>query len=114
VQARLEEKRRDKLIGSSLEAKVILHASNANPAMYDVLKPYEAFLPSLFIVSQVEVRSVDHVPEKLMRDLNEGFGVEVIKAAGQKCERCWNYRESVGMDKDHPTLCDRCLEAIRS
>jgi isoleucyl-tRNA synthetase len=114
VQARLEEKRRDKLIGSSLEAKVILHASKANPAMYDVLKPYEAFLPSLFIVSQVELRSVDHVPEMLMRDLNDGFGVEVIKPAGQKCERCWNYRESVGMDKDHPTLCDRCLEAIRS
>jgi isoleucyl-tRNA synthetase len=114
VQARLEEKRRNKLIGSSLEAKVILHASKANPAMYDVLKPYEAFLPSLFIVSQVELRSVDHVPEMLMGDLNDGFGVEVIKPAGQKCERCWNYRESVGMDKDHPTLCDRCLEAIRS
>ena len=112
VQARLEEKRREKLIGSSLEAKVILHASKSNP-MYDVLKSYEAFLPSLFIVSQVELRSINHVSETLMRDLSDGFGVEVTKAAGQKCERCWNYRETVGIDKDHPTLCDRCLEAIR-
>jgi isoleucyl-tRNA synthetase len=113
VQGRLEEKRREKLIGSSLEAKVILHASKSSPAMYDVLKPYEAFLPSLFIVSQVELRGVDHVPELLMRDLGDGFGVEVIKVPAQKCERCWNYREAVGMDKEHPTLCERCLEAIR-
>ncbi|HKN87332.1 MAG TPA: isoleucine--tRNA ligase [Nitrospiraceae bacterium] len=114
VQGRLEEKRREKVIGSSLEAKVILHASKSSPAMYDVLKPYEAFLPSLFIVSQVALHSVDHVPELLMRDLDDGFGVEVTKAAAQKCERCWNYREAVGLNKDHPTLCDRCLEAIRA
>ena len=113
VQSRLEEKRRDKIIGSSLEAKVIVHASKANPAMYDVLKTYQDFLSSLFIVSQVELRSVDHVPELLMSDLSDGFGVEVVKADSQKCQRCWNYREAVGMDKEHPTLCDRCLEAIR-
>jgi len=113
VQSRLEEKRRDKIIGSSLEAKVIIHASKSNPAMYDVLRPYQDFLSSLFIVSQVELRSVDHVPELLMNDLSDAFGVEVVKADSQKCQRCWNYREAVGMDKEHPTLCDRCLEAIR-
>jgi len=113
VQSRLEEKRRDKIIGSSLEAKVIIHASKSNPAMYDVLRPYQDFLHSLFIVSHVELRGVDHVPELLMSDLSDGFGVEVVKADSQKCQRCWNYREAVGMDKEHPTLCDRCLEAIR-
>jgi len=113
VQSRLEEKRRDKIIGSSLEAKVIIHASKSNPAMYDVLRPYQDFLHSLFIVSHVELRGVDHVPELLMSDLSDGFGVEVVKADSKKCQRCWNYREAVGMDKEHPTLCDRCLEAIR-
>ena len=42
VQAKLEEKRRDKTIGSSLEAKVIVYAQEASPALYAFLKPYEA------------------------------------------------------------------------
>ena len=36
---------------------------------------------------------------------------KVLKA--QKCERCWNYREAVGKDSTHPTLCDRCVEAVQ-
>ena len=50
VQSRLEEKPRDKIIGSSLEGKVIVHASKANPAMYDVLKTYQAFLIEPFLL----------------------------------------------------------------
>ena len=42
-----------------------------------------------------------------------GIQVSVAKSSAGKCERCWNYREAVGADADHPTLCDRCLEAIR-
>jgi isoleucyl-tRNA synthetase len=37
----------------------------------------------------------------------------VSKATAKKCERCWNYREAVGTDAAHPTLCDRCVEALR-
>ena len=39
--------------------------------------------------------------------------ISVAKATSTKCERCWNYREAVGKDADHPTLCDRCVEAVR-
>jgi isoleucyl-tRNA synthetase len=39
--------------------------------------------------------------------------VDVEKATGQKCERCWNYRAAVGTYPDHPTLCDRCIEPVR-
>ena len=42
-----------------------------------------------------------------------GVQVSVAKSSAGKCERCWNYREAVGADAEHPTLCDRCLEAIR-
>jgi isoleucyl-tRNA synthetase len=114
VLSKLEEKRRDKVIGSSLEAKVVLYAQITSPAQYDFLKPYEDFLPALFIVSQVELRGVDQVPTDahLLVDLTEGLAVDVVPASGNKCERCWNYRPAVGTFKDHPTLCDRCLEAI--
>jgi isoleucyl-tRNA synthetase len=100
VQASLEAQRRDKVIGSALEARVVLKADDA---MLAFLKPYEAELPALFIVSQVV----------LERGTQQGCSAEIRKAEGNKCERCWNYRPAVGTFKDHPTLCDRCVEAIR-
>jgi len=115
VQSQLEVKRRDKLIGSSQEAKVILYAQKGNPDLYSFLKPYEGQLASLFIVSQVELHAVQNLPLKAenTHDLSLGLEVEVVRAQGGKCERCWNYRASVGSFRDHPTLCDRCVEAVR-
>jgi len=105
VQGELEKARREKVIGSSLEAKIDLHA---NPDKFNLLKRYEETLPALFIVSQVELKKVTHLPH------NPDWQVQAVaKAPWGKCERCWNYREAVGVDKEHPTLCDRCLEAIR-
>jgi len=104
AQAALEAQRRDKVIGSSLEAKVMVQA---NPDRFTFLEPYEPDLPSLLIVSQVELREVTHLPQ------GPDFLVTVLKAEGQKCARCWNYRTSVGANVEHPTICDRCVEAIR-
>jgi isoleucyl-tRNA synthetase len=104
VQAELEVQRREKVIGSSLEAQVTIEA---NPERYKFLKAYEADLPALFIVSQVELTPVNYLPQ------SPDFSVKVEKAGTKKCERCWNYRSSVGTFTDHPTLCDRCVEAIR-
>lgn len=101
--AALEERRREKLIGSSLEAGLEIEA---NAERLGLLKRYEQILPSLFIVSQVELKEAGEFPRK------PDFLVRVFKAKGDKCERCWNYRETVGRDAAHPTLCDRCLEAI--
>jgi len=115
VLRKLEEKRRDKIIGSSLEAKVVLYAQRQNPAAYNLLKPYHSFLSTLFIVSQVDLHEVDQVPTDahLLVDLGEGLAVDVMQSPWKKCERCWNYREAVGSNAAHPTLCDRCVEALR-
>lgn len=40
--------------------------------------------------------------------------IKIEKAPGAKCERCWIFREDVGQDKDHPTLCGRCAKAVRA
>ena len=104
VQGALEEKRREKVIGAPLEARVII---DANTDRYDFLKQYARDLPSFFIVSDVELRMVHHLP------LTPDFKVTVERAVGEKCERCWNYRPAVGSFPDHPTLCDRCVEAVR-
>ncbi|WHZ22854.1 MAG: Isoleucyl-tRNA synthetase [Nitrospira sp.] len=104
VQAALEVKRRDKVIGAPLEARVVIEATAER---YAFLMRYQQDLSSFFIVSDVVLTRGDHLAE------SPGFAVTVDKAAGTKCERCWNYRPAVGTYPDHPTLCDRCVEAVR-
>jgi isoleucyl-tRNA synthetase len=104
VQAALEVKRRDKVIGAPLEARVVIEAK---PRRYEVLKGYGQDLQAFFIVSDVVLQPAEQLPD------NADFTVSVEKATGAKCERCWNYRSSVGTFADHPTLCDRCIEAVR-
>jgi isoleucyl-tRNA synthetase len=104
AQAALEDQRREKVIGSSLEADIQIHA---NPEKYEFLKRYETDLSTLLIVSRVELREVHNLP------LKPDFLVVVSKSKSHKCERCWNYRDAVGKNADHPTLCDRCVEAVQ-
>jgi len=98
----LEASRRDKVIGSSLEAHIRIEADEK---AYQFLKPYEKDLKTIFIVSNATL-SQSSAGQK-------GIQISVTKSSASKCERCWNYREAVGKDAEHPTLCDRCLEAIR-
>jgi isoleucyl-tRNA synthetase len=97
VLKRLEEARIAKEIGSSLEAKVILKTDGETVRF---LLPYYEDLRFIFIVSQVEVSEED------------AFGIEIQKADGAKCERCWNYSVHVGEFEKYPTVCERCFEAL--
>jgi isoleucyl-tRNA synthetase len=99
----LEEARNNKMIGTGLEAQIILTASDP---IYSVLKKHEAELRYLFIVSQVT----------LQPGSGNGTGsvhVEVKKADGLKCERCWNYSTHVGEDKNYPNVCERCSPVLQ-
>ncbi|HET6854720.1 MAG TPA: isoleucine--tRNA ligase [Pyrinomonadaceae bacterium] len=95
----LEEARVAKQIGSSLEAKVTLHASGDALAL---LQKHQKDLRYVFIVSQVE--------------LGEGKGddvsIAISVADGEKCERCWNYSTRVGESEQYPTVCERCVAAL--
>ena len=99
----LEEARVAKVIGSSLEAQVSLTADGET---LELLKRYQSELRYLFIVSQVEVRDDDKSTAAL--DLS----VKILRAAGQKCERCWNYSVHVGESSSFPTVCERCVAAL--
>jgi isoleucyl-tRNA synthetase len=102
VQGVLEGSRRDKTIGSSLEAAVELQA---DADIYKFLHPYQEDLPALFIVSQVTLIASG--------EGNIPLAIAATKSSFAKCERCWNYREAVGENSTHPTLCDRCLKAVQ-
>jgi isoleucyl-tRNA synthetase len=104
----LELKREEKLIGSSLEAKVNIYSGDGQ--MKSFIKENLELLPAVFKVSQAHVLDAE---EKDMAEV-EGFPlkVSVAKARGNKCARCWNYRESVGKNKELPELCKRCYDII--
>ncbi len=106
----LEKKRREKEIGSSLEAKVCIMAPQAQ--QYDMLNFYRAELPTLFIVSQVEIQLDENWGQQNVASEPLGYLFKVTKAEGTKCDRCWNIRQDVGLHAQHPTLCGRCVEAL--
>ncbi len=98
----IEPLRSSKIIGSSLEADILIKGENL-----EVLKKYKNELADLFIVSHV------YINEKT--DFNsissfeyEDIKIEVQKATGEKCQRCWKYRE---LNSDN--ICSDCFEAIK-
>jgi isoleucyl-tRNA synthetase len=118
VLSALETARVEKIISAALEAKVTLCPRTdlnleSKDTLLDLLDSHKPFLPSLFIVSQVDVQ--DNIssqrPESVM-EVGQRVVVEVKRADGKKCERCWNYSTRVGESADYPTLCERCLAAL--
>ncbi|MDP8265457.1 MAG: isoleucine--tRNA ligase [Candidatus Aceula meridiana] len=106
----LEDKRQQGLIGSSLEAKVIIESASDN--ILKQLSPFnQVMLNAVFIVSQTEVKKVFDVKEGLSQEFSK-TRVVVEKAQGQKCSRCWNYCQDIGQDAQHPELCGRCLDVV--
>ncbi|MHB8158851.1 MAG: isoleucine--tRNA ligase, partial [Desulfocucumaceae bacterium] len=106
----LEAARRDKLIGNSLEALTELYASGD---LYHFLNAMKEDLATIFIVSGVVLMEGQAPAGAATDEEVPGFGVVVARAAGDKCERCWNYQQGVGVDAEHPTLCPRCAGVVR-
>lgn len=110
VNKALEKKRQEKLIGNALEAEVILYAGSEYA---ELLNKYREYLPTLFIVSEADVRDIGEVNADAIPCAElDGLSIEVKKAVGGKCLRCWNRDRSVGEFMDHPELCKRCHEVV--
>ncbi|MEZ5415895.1 MAG: class I tRNA ligase family protein [Vicinamibacterales bacterium] len=101
VNVALEQKRQDKTIAGNLSAAVSVAA--AGPTL-ELLRRYEAFLPTLFGASVVHLADggpVDGAPV-----------VTVTRAEGHRCERCWRVVPEVSSRADRAGLCPRCVEAL--
>jgi isoleucyl-tRNA synthetase len=96
----LEKARQAKTIGKGLDAKVSLSGSNSSLAEAKV--NVEA-LRELLNVSQLEIK-----PEG-----DQAISTTVAKADGEKCERCWHWETDVGSNPEHPTICARCVTAVK-
>ncbi|MBF0539582.1 MAG: class I tRNA ligase family protein, partial [Nitrospirae bacterium] len=111
VNKALEIKRQERVIGNSLEARVSLFCDESYMSL---MSDYMDFLPTLFIVSQAELLSYGQLSEARAQDIYrvDNLAVDVVKAEGQKCQRCWNVSTSVGTINDEPDLCSRCYDVL--
>ncbi len=139
----LEAARNNGNIGHSLDAKVSLYpdAYKKEPLHPTLITDGKIRWDDTSIVSQVEIGKADpswqtedalKVKEGVWEPIGPmdssgvrnmgiryfspilGGRIEVFRADGQKCERCWKYDKDVGKDSDHPTVCPRCSRVLRS
>lgn len=101
VLAALEQKRADKVIGKSLEARVEIFTDDKEIAAL------ESELAEACIVSEVSVKQGEGEYK------GSTVSVTVTKMNGEACARCWTFGNSVGADSKYPNLCKRCAEVIR-
>jgi isoleucyl-tRNA synthetase len=92
----LEKARQAKLIGKALEASMTLRVEDAG-----TFSTHAESLRELLNVSQLQIEAG-----------GTELSVEVAKADGSKCGRCWHWEASVGAHATHPLLCDRCAGAV--
>ena len=103
VTGALEIERREKSIGASLDAAVTVHAEG------DAAKALSGLdLPELFITSDASLGEMPAAPDAFRLAEVPGVAVQVARAAGTKCERCWRVREDVGAK----LLCGRCEKVV--
>jgi len=92
----LEKARQVKSIGKALEAKIELVVPEDQLQFSD-----RELLRELINVSALKISKGDAV------------SIQVAKADGQKCERCWHWETDIGQNPEHPTICGRCIEAVK-
>ncbi|MBN3891942.1 MAG: isoleucine--tRNA ligase [Nostoc sp. JL31] len=114
----LEQARIEKLIGSSLEAKALIHIPHKQ--LGDAIKAFNPVkgngideLRYLLLTSQVKLLdSAEGLQGLEYTAQTEDWTIAVVKADGQKCDRCWNYSIHVGESAEHPLICERCVAAL--
>ncbi len=109
VLLKLEEMRKQKTIGKSLEARVSIAARGT---VLEALRSFEPDLKELFNVSQVSLQSMSN------STASGAATIEIGSASGSKCDRCWNYYpddspQHVRQFGPWPNVCGRCADALR-
>ncbi|MBN1573151.1 MAG: isoleucine--tRNA ligase [Deltaproteobacteria bacterium] len=105
----LEEARRNKSIGHSLDALVTISAKGKK---LELLRANSEILRDVFIVSRVEIVDAP-LEDSFESEEIEDLFISVKKAPGEKCPRCWSYTEDIGKDEKHPEVCLRCAGNLK-
>ncbi|MEW6665475.1 MAG: isoleucine--tRNA ligase [Thermodesulfobacteriota bacterium] len=106
----LEVARKEKRIGHSLDAAVLIGLPEETEAL---LRGYLDQLRSLLIVSSVTLTTPQALQGVEESEELPGVRVRVSPSADPKCERCWVRDPSVGENTRYPGTCSRCVGALR-
>ncbi len=105
----LEIARKEKRIGHSLDAAVIIGLPKK---FLEALEPYQEQLRGIFIVSSVQTVPAEELSEGFESDEISGLRVRVAPSDAPKCDRCWVHDPTIGDSGEHPTICARCQTAL--
>ncbi len=108
VTGALEVARANKEIGASLQAHPQVFASADVRGSIDGIDPAELCITSAFTFVEGDAPDTAHQIEDIA-----DIAVIVEKASGEKCDRCWKVLDEVGSDAEHPSVCNRCADAVR-
>ena len=103
----LEAARKEKLIGSNLDALVTV----APGPFADLFESHRQAVRETLIVSDIQTGDISG-PDTYESEIFPGLKVKVEKAPWKKCERCWTLTKEVGTITDAPDLCVRCAAAV--
>ena len=109
VNKALEASRAEGKVRGSLDANVILYASDELRATLERLDDELRFV---LITSDAACSALDEAPADAFTGELEGLRVVVVASDAEKCERCWHKRDDVGQVAAHPTLCVRCVTNV--
>jgi isoleucyl-tRNA synthetase len=84
-------------VGSSLQAELTISADIADHALLSSLGDDLKFVT---------------ITSKALLETADALGITVRPSSATKCERCWHYRDDVGADPAHPTICGRCTSNL--
>jgi isoleucyl-tRNA synthetase len=104
----LEEMRRNKDIGSSLDAEVDIYCDQKN---YQALLELKNELRFVFITSEANLHELSKKSTDA-KEIDNSLAIRVRKSVHQKCVRCWHHRPEIGENKSHIDLCGRCIENV--
>jgi isoleucyl-tRNA synthetase len=104
----LEQARRDKVIGSSLEGAIALLTTAELEADRRATGTAGAGLADLFIVSAVHEDGGIPAGDSRESQVYQGARLAFRKASGRRCDRCWKVKS----EADATGLCDRCRTVI--
>lgn len=107
----LEIARRDKVIGHSLEAEVLIAAEGE---MVGFLSGHWDLIKEISIISELAMAQKDSPVTGIQFASDEipGMVIQVHPARGEKCERCWIRSTTVGTVTAHPAICERCASVL--
>ncbi|OIJ13240.1 isoleucine--tRNA ligase [Anaerobacillus alkalilacustris] len=105
----LETARNAKKIGKSLTAAISLYPNSEVKQLLSSIDELE----KLFIVSKAEIAG-DKAAAPEHAECFDTIAIVVQPATGETCERCWVVSETVGKDKEHPTLCSSCTDIVKA